>query len=253
MNRALYLEGSCGISGDMTVAALLDLGGESARSALDAALGSMDLDGLEYSVSTGRSYGISGCCFHVILPHHHDHHEHGHDHHEHRNLEDVCKLLESGKMTSSARELAKQIFRIVAEAEAKAHGCRIEEVHFHEVGALDSIADIAGIAVLFDHLGISECIVTGLSEGSGSVHCRHGELPVPVPAVLNIAQKYEIPLRHTGIDGEMVTPTGIAAAAALRTRNEMPETFIVEKTGIGLGTRDFGRANILRAMILRFE
>ena len=154
-------------------------------------------------------------------------------------------------MTARARELAKKIFRIVAEAESKAHGKPLDQVHFHEVGAIDSIADIVSAAVLVDDLGITDCAVTGLSEGHGSVHCQHGELPVPVPAVLNIASAYAIPLRFESVNGEMVTPTGIAIAAALRTRSQLPAQYAVAKVGIGLGKRDFGRANILRAMLLK--
>ena len=249
-NKLLYLEGASGISGDMTVAALLDLG--ASREKLDAVLKSMNLEGFEYQVSRKSSYGIAGTDFDVILHdhHHHEHeHEHGH-HHEHRNLDDVCAVIDRGTMTDGARELAKKIFRIVAEAESKAHGVPVSEVHFHEVGAIDSIVDIVSAAVLIDDLGIRECVVTGLAEGSGYVHCQHGDLPVPVPAVLNIAQAHGIALRTATANGEMVTPTGIAIAAALRTRDRLPAEYKVEKTGIGLGKRDFGRANILRAMIL---
>lgn len=249
-NKLLYLEGASGISGDMTVAALLDLGAN--REKLDAVLKSMNLEGFEYQVSRKSSYGIAGTDFDVILHdhHHHEHeHEHGH-HHEHRNLDDVCAVIDRGTMTDGARELAKKIFRIVAEAESKAHGVPVSEVHFHEVGAIDSIVDIVSAAVLIDDLGIRECVVTGLAEGSGYVHCQHGDLPVPVPAVLNIAQAHGIALRTSAANGEMVTPTGIAIAAALRTRDRLPAEYKVEKVGIGLGKRDFGRANILRAMIL---
>lgn len=249
-NKLLYLEGASGISGDMTVAALLDLGAN--REKLDAVLKSMNLEGFEYQVSRKSSYGIAGTDFDVILHdhHHHEHeHEHGH-HHEHRNLDDVCAVIDRGTMTDGARELTKKIFRIVAEAESKAHGVPVSEVHFHEVGAIDSIVDIVSAAVLIDDLGIRECVVTGLAEGSGYVHCQHGDLPVPVPAVLNIAQAHGIALRTSAANGEMVTPTGIAIAAALRTRDRLPAEYKVEKVGIGLGKRDFGRANILRAMIL---
>lgn len=249
-NKLLYLEGASGISGDMTVAALLDLGAN--REKLDAVLKSMNLEGFEYQVSRKSSYGIAGTDFDVILhDHHHHEHEHGHEHHhEHRNLDDVCAVINRGTMTDGARELAKKIFRIVAEAESKAHGVPVSEVHFHEVGAIDSIVDIVSAAVLIDDLGIRECVVTGLAEGSGYVHCQHGDLPVPVPAVLNIAQAHGIALRTSAANGEMVTPTGIAIAAALRTRDRLPAEYKIEKTGIGLGKRDFGRANILRAMIL---
>lgn len=242
MSKILYLEGASGISGDMTVAALLDLGGS--REKLDAALNSLPLDGFDYTVSRRKSCGIDGCDFDVRL------HEHHHDHHEHRDLADVYAVIGRGVLSLRTRNLTKKIFRIVAEAEAKAHGCPVEEVHFHEVGAIDSIVDIVAAAVLVDDLGITECVVTGLAEGNGFVRCQHGELPVPVPAVLNIAQAHNIPLRAVPVQGEMVTPTGIAIAAALRTRSELPKEYAAAKIGIGLGKRDFGRPNLLRAMLI---
>ena len=146
--------------------------------------------------------------------------------------------------------LAEKIFRIVAEAEAAAHGLEIDKVHFHEVGAVDSIVDIAAAAVLLDDLDITDCVVQSLAEGSGYVNCQHGRLPVPVPAVLNIAQAHDITLKNTPVNGEMVTPTGIAIAAAVRTKNALPEKYRIKTIGIGVGKRDFGHANILRAMII---
>lgn len=248
MKKMLYLEGASGISGDMTVGALLDLGGS--RERLDAVLQSLNLEGFHYEVSQKQSYGLAGCDFDVHLHEHEHHHEHDHHHHEHRNLADVDAVIDRGEMTERARELAKKIFRIVAEAEAKAHGCPVEEVHFHEVGAVDSIVDIVAAAVLIDDLGVTECVVTGLNEGIGLVHCQHGDLPVPVPAVLNIAAAHGIALRTTETHGEMVTPTGIAIAAALRTASKLPASYTVKKIGVGLGKRDFGHANILRAMLI---
>ena len=246
----LYVEGASGISGDMTVAALLDLGGS--REKLDAVLKSMNLAGFDYEISRGSSYGIAGCCFNVNLHEEHHHTAHGHTH-EHRNLPAVYAVIDRGEMSVRARDLAKRIFRAVAEAEAQAHGVPLEQVHFHEVGAVDSIVDIVAAAVLADDLNITECVVSGLTEGQGTVHCQHGDLPVPVPAVLNIAQKYGIALRPSPVNGEMVTPTGIAIAAALRTRRSLPSSCRIVKTGIGIGKRDFGHANILRVMLIEEE
>lgn len=270
MTKYLYFEGSCGISGDMTVAALLDLGAD--RKKLDAVLESLGLDGFDYVISRKSSYSIAGCDFDVRLQdktpmqesaympeHHHGHdyehehehhHEYEHHHHEHRHLKDVYDIIDRGEMSDNARNLAKKIFYIVAEAEAKAHGCGIDEVHFHEVGAVDSIVDIVSIAVLVDDLGIKDCIVSGLNEGQGFVMCQHGELPVPVPAVANIASTYGITLRPGQTNGEMVTPTGIAAAAALKTTEKLPAGYKILKIGVGLGKRDFGKANFLRVMLL---
>ena len=242
------------MSGDMTVGALLSLGARAER--LKEALDSLRLgDEFSYVIAEKSSYGIAGTDFDVILPHHHhhehDHHHEHHHHHEHRNLADVEAIIDRGAMSDRARGLAKKAFRFVAEAEAKAHGKPIEEVHFHEVGAIDSIVDIISAAVLFDDLGETECAVTGLTEGTGTVMCAHGELPVPVPAVLNIAAATGIPLRPSETKGECVTPTGIALAAAFRTRDTLPPAYKVLGVGTGLGKRDYGRPAILR--ILRIE
>ena len=247
----LYIEGAAGISGDMTVGALLSLGASQER--LKEVLDSLKLgDEFSYVISEKASYGIAGTDFDVILPHRHHHHEHGHHHHhhhhEHRNLVDVESIIDRGEMSDRARSLAKKAFRFVAEAEAKAHGKPLGEVHFHEVGAIDSIVDIVSAAVLFDDLGETECVVTGLTEGSGTVMCAHGELPVPVPAVLNIAAATGVPLRVSDTKGECVTPTGIALAAAFRTREALPAAYRVKGVGIGLGKRDYGRPAILRIM-----
>ena len=243
------------MSGDMTVGALLSLGASAER--LKETLDSLKLGNeFSYVISEKASYGIAGTDFDVILPRHHHHHEHDHHHehphhHEHRNLADVEAIIDRGVMSDRARALAKKAFRFVAEAEARAHGKPIEEVHFHEVGAIDSIVDIISAAVLFDDLGETECVVTGLTEGTGSVMCAHGELPVPVPAVLNIAAATGIPLRPSETKGECVTPTGIALAAAFRTRDTLPPAYRVLGVGTGLGKRDYGRPAILR--ILRIE
>ena len=246
----LYIEGAAGISGDMTVGALLSLGASQER--LKAVLDSLKLgDEFSYVISEKVSYGIAGTDFDVILPHRHHHHGHGHHHHhhhEHRNLADVEAVIDRGEMSDQARSLAKKAFRLVAEAESKAHGKPLDEVHFHEVGAIDSIVDIVSAAVLFDDLGETECVVTGLTEGSGTVMCAHGELPVPVPAVLNIAAATGVPLRVSDTKGECVTPTGIALAAAFRTREALPAAYRVKGVGIGLGKRDYGRPAILRIM-----
>ncbi len=189
---------------------------------------------------------------------HHQSHEHDHDHehhygHVHRGLREVTAILEGAALTDGARSLAKKMFDILAEAEAKAHGVPREEVHFHEVGAVDSIVDIVAIAVCIDDLGIRRAFVPSLSEGSGTVRCQHGILPVPVPAVANIVERYQIPMRPLGVDGEFVTPTGAAAAAALRTDAALPASYCVEKIGMGAGKREYAVASILRVMLISLD
>ena len=257
MSKLLYIEGSCGASGDMLAAALHGLGGSEEK--VRAALAPLEAEGLTFGWAKASSYGIAGEHFAVELPesfgkdaHHAPHAHHGHSH-AHRHLADVQAVLARLPMAPEARALADASFALVAEAEAEAHGCAVEEVHFHEVGALDSIADIVATAVLFADLGVEGCVVESLAEGCGTVHCAHGELPVPVPAVLNIARRAALPLERTAVRGERVTPTGIALAAAMRTTARLPERFTVRKVGIGVGERDFGCANILRAMVIEAE
>ena len=161
------------------------------------------------------------------------------------------EILAQIDMTERAHEIALKIFTLVAEAESKAHAVPVEEVHFHEVGAIDSIVDIVAAAVCFDNLGIDEVIVPHLNEGQGTVRCAHGILPVPVPAVTNICQAAQLPLHiMQNVQGEFVTPTGAAIAAALRTSSVLPDAFVIEKIGLGAGKRNYERASILRAFLI---
>ncbi len=272
--RILYLECYSGISGDMTVGALLDLG--ASRQVLEHALKSLGVGGYHLHFGRKKKCGIDAFDFDVHLEeepghthdhpgaeesehsqehgcgHSHDHsHEHNHGHgHIHRNLADIVEIIDRMDGADSVKALAKRMFEIVAEAESKAHGLPIEEVHFHEVGAIDSIVDIVSVAVCLNDLGITKVIVSPLSEGRGYVRCQHGVMPVPVPATANIASAYHLELKLTDNEGEMVTPTGAAIAAALHCGESLPESYRVEKIGIGAGNKDFKNANILRAMVI---
>ena len=187
--------------------------------------------------------------------HHHEghHHDHHHDHtHVHRSLSDVIEIINQADITDGARELAIKVFTIVAEAEAAVHGRTIEEVHFHEVGAIDSIVDIIAAAVCFNDIvtkeGISEIIIPKVVDGSGTIRCQHGILPVPVPAVLKIVEQTGLPISITERQGEFVTPTGAAFAAAVASEYKLPDSFRVLKTGLGAGKRDYEVPGILRVM-----
>ena len=268
--KTLYLECNSGISGDMTVAALLDLGAD--EKVLRQVLDSMPVSGFEVEISRVKKAGLDVCDFNVILDggnENHDHdmeylhahshgyghsHEHTHNHehtHEHCHLPEIQKIIRNTEMSERARAIALRIFDILARAEAKAHGVGIEEVHFHEVGAVDSIVDITAAAVCLDNLDVTEVIIPGLSEGKGTIRCQHGILSIPVPAVVNIAQMNGLSLQITDVFGELVTPTGAAIAAAVKTKNELPEKFTIMKTGMGGGKREYERPSILRAMLIQ--
>lgn len=336
MGKTLYLETSSGISGDMFVAAMIDLGAD--PEALERALNSIPADGFMVEISSVKKSGIACCDFNVILDAAHENHDHDmaylygpapvssaapqeeahhchcheedpfpsrsghlsehhchchgeeeahhchchedeeehhchchedgeahhchchegeepHHHHEHhhhgRHLAEILDIIDATDMTDSAKALAGKMFHIVAEAESLAHHMPLEEVHFHEVGAIDSIVDIIAAAVTFDSLGITDVIIPCLTEGRGTVRCQHGVLPVPVPATMNIIEAYDMPLTIMEAKGEYVTPTGAAIAAAICTTHQLPKAFRIVRTGLGAGKRDYTeRTNILRAYLI---
>ncbi len=173
------------------------------------------------------------------------------EHHEHRTLAEIIAIIDASAATPHAKDLAKRIFSVLASAEAKAHGVPAKEVHFHEVGAVDSIVDILAAAVCLDDLAPSGVIVSRLCEGQGMVRCQHGVIPVPVPAVVNIAAAYDIPLSVIDAQGELVTPTGAAFVAAARTASRLPETFTVTRVGLGAGKRVYPETSgLLRAFLI---
>lgn len=261
--RILYLECNSGISGDMTVGALLDLG--ASREVLEEALKSLGVGGYHLHFGRKKKCGIDAFDFDVHLEedgdehvhdhgHCHDHeqdHSHTHSHpHVHRGLSDILAIIRRMDGEQEVKDLAAKIFYIVAEAESKAHGIPVEEVHFHEVGAIDSIVDIIGTAVCVRNLNVDKIIVSPLAEGHGYVRCQHGVMPVPVPATANIAAAWNLEMKFTDNEGEMVTPTGAAIAAALHCGESLPQYYRIEKIGIGAGNKDFKNANILRAMMI---
>lgn len=316
--KILYLDCASGISGDMTVGALLDLG--ASREKLVQALDSLGVSGYHLHFGRTKKCGIDAYDFDVHLEeeehhhdhehghehehshdehdheshhahsheemcehshgdelhshehshdendhdHHHDHehahdsahshaHEHTHDHmhpHVHRNIHDIFEIIDRLNTSDRVKNLARRMFEIVAEAESKAHGIPVSEVHFHEVGAIDSIVDVISAAFCLEDLGIHRVVVSPLSEGHGFARCQHGLMPVPVPATANIAAAQGLELTLRDVEGEMVTPTGAAIAAAFRTESALPKKYQIEKIGIGAGNKDFAHANILRAMLL---
>ena len=209
MSKTLYLECYSGISGDMTVAALLVLGAD--REVLKESLKSLPVGGFRTEITRVKKSGLDACDFSVILEqdnHDHDmeylhgseksytgHHEYTHSHeypHEHRGMKEITEIIQKSEMTARAKKMAMRVFGILAQAESKAHGVPVEEVHFHEVGAVDSIVDIAAIAICMDNLDISNVIVPVLYEGTGFIRCQHGQIPVPVPAVTHIAETHKV-------------------------------------------------------------
>ncbi|MDO5862441.1 MAG: nickel pincer cofactor biosynthesis protein LarC [Thermoplasmata archaeon] len=257
MDGMLYFECSSGISGDMAVAAMIDLGADT--DGLMRVLEGLHVDGFRVEITQVEKSGIRARDFAVILEEdNHDHdaeylygegHHHHHHHGHHRHYGDIVSIVEGSALNDNAKSIALRILRILGEAESEAHGVPLEEVHFHEVGAVDSIVDIVSLAYCLDNLGFDRVCFSELYDGTGMIRCQHGLIPVPVPAVVNIASAHDLPLRITESKGEYVTPTGAAFAAAARTC-EVPRSFVISKVGIGAGKRESERAGILRAMIV---
>jgi uncharacterized protein (TIGR00299 family) protein len=236
----LYLDCYAGISGDMTVAALLDLGVplEYLRSELDK----LELPSGSYELSTSRTerQQMPALKFDVAV----------HDHHTHRHYSGIDALISGSSLPDPVKKQAQRIFRRLAEAEALVHGVAIEDVHFHEVGAVDSIVDIVGTAICLDYLGVEAVYAAPLPLGGGFVETAHGRLPVPTPATTELLRGLAV---HGECGpGERVTPTGAAIVAALAIGFGKQPTMLLDKTGCGAGGKDFTDCpNILRAFLGR--
>lgn len=283
--KILYYDCFSGISGDMNLAALIELGVE--PDYLRSELSKLGLEGYSIRVSRDVRHAISGTRVDVILSHshgdkkthkhtgnqnHHHHHNHnhgdihshahphdhnhddgqGHSHgdshqHIHRNLEDIRKIVESSTLKDHVKESSMKMFRLIAEAEAKVHGTTVDQIHFHEVGAVDSIVDIVGAAICLDYLKVDKVVSSPVQLGGGFVACAHGKMPVPAPATLEILR--DIPVKTGAVDKETTTPTGAAILAAnvdIFTDNHQMQ---VEQVGYGIGHRDLEIPNILRVYL----
>lgn len=239
-DNILYLECYSGISGDMVVASLIDLGVD--LKYLKEALESVPIYGYTIKISKVKKNGVEACDFNVIIDE---------GHHVHRNLNDVFMIIKESKITLNAKKLAMKIFYIEAEAEAKAQGVEIEQVNFDEFGVVELIIYIVAVAVCLDYLNINDVVISEIYEGKGHVECQEGFVPIPVPAVTNMVLKYKMPIKITSNDGEMITATGMAIASAIKTKEALPESYVIKAIGVGAGKKDYNNSNILRAYLIQ--
>lgn len=239
-DNILYLECYSGISGDMAVASLIDLGVD--LKYLKEALESVPIYGYTIKISKVKKNGVEACDFNVIIDE---------GHHVHRNLNDVFMIIKESKITLNAKKLAMKIFYIEAEAEAKAQGVEIEQVNFDEFGVVELIIYIVAVAVCLDYLNINDVVISEIYEGKGHVECQEGFVPIPVPAVTNMVLKYKMPIKITSNDGEMITATGMAIASAIKTKEALPESYVIKAIGVGAGKKDYNNSNILRAYLIQ--
>lgn len=262
--KTLYFDCSSGISGNMTLGALTEIIGD--ENYLVEELRKLNIDGYKIEFSKKIKNGITGTYVDVILEHEHhheecnhhehnhlhhheeeNHHEHNHTHHhEHRNLNDVNKIIDNSSLDEKVKDLAKRIFLRVAKAESKVHNKPIEEVHFHEVGAIDSIVDIVGTAILINKINPSKIISSIVNDGYGFIECAHGKISVPVPATSEIFAESKVKFRQINIDTELVTPTGAAIIAELSDEFKELPTMMIEKIGWGTGSKELEIPNVLK-------
>ena len=237
--RILYLDMINGISGDMTLAALMDLG--IPEEIFLEELSKLNLDS-EYDIKVNAKEinGIVGKNVEVII-------KNNNIGHNHRNLINIYDIIDNSTLDENIKELSKNIFMAVAKAEAKVHGTTIDKVHFHEVGAIDSIVDIVGTCILIDLLNIDKVYASTIPLGSGFVKCDHGIIPVPAPATIEILKGAKIKLNN--VSGECTTPTGAAIAKTLVSEFVDDIEFEINKIGYGMGKKEFEVPNMLRAII----
>lgn len=249
--NVIYLDCFSGISGDMTIGALLDAGASYEN--LQIELAKLNIGGYHLAVERQSKNGIMGTDFDVHLHEHHHSHEHGHgDGHNHshgRNYSDIKNLIENSALTDRVKKQSIAIFEEIAKAEATVHGKTIDEVHFHEVGAVDSIVDIVGVAICLENLEIEQVYCSALHDGQGTIKCAHGEMPVPVPAVMQMLKDSEIPFVIENINTELITPTGMGIVKTLSCSFGPMPNMVVKNIGYGFGKRDTGRFNALRVVV----
>ncbi|WP_277057458.1 nickel pincer cofactor biosynthesis protein LarC [Trichlorobacter lovleyi] len=244
--RILYFDATAGIAGDMTVAVLLDLGVPLTH--LNNELGRLGLPHEAFVLSDEQVQrgGMTGRHFVVHLPHQHGHHRH--DHHDHRSYADIRQMIAASSLAGRVKDLSQQIFMQLAEAEAKAHQVAVDQVQFHEVGAVDSIVDIVGTAIGLDWLKVDRVYCSAVPLGGGFVQTAHGRLPVPAPATAELLKGLAV---HADCGaGERVTPTGAAILAALAEPVTNMPHMIISQVGHGAGSREFADVpNILRGFL----
>lgn len=236
-NKTAYLDCFSGISGDMLLGALLHSGLETGY--LKKELEKLQLPGLEFSVASHKDCSISGCKVSIDQSKRQDL----------RTLPTINKLLEESGLSSTVISRSLKIFNLLGRAEAKVHGIELNKVHFHEVGALDTIVDIVGAAIGFEHLGIGRIVCSPLPSGHGFVQCDHGRLPLPAPAVCELLQG--VPTYGVDLAQELVTPTGAALACGLSDAFGPLPAMTIESTGYGAGSQTLtnGQPNLLRLII----
>ncbi len=251
--RTLYIDCSMGAAGDMLTAALLELVED--KNAFVQKLNSIGLEGIEYRLEKSEKCGITGSHMSVLVhgqeedgSMHDHHHEEHHHHHEHNSMDGIRHIVcEHLNISENVKKSVMDIYAIIAQAESEVHGKPVTDIHFHEVGSKDAVADVTAVCLLMEELNVEKVYASPVHVGSGTVKCAHGILPVPAPATANILKG--IPVYGGSVSGELCTPTGAAVLKYFVSEfREMP-LMKIEKIGYGMGKKDFERANCVRVSL----
>ncbi|WP_240375920.1 nickel pincer cofactor biosynthesis protein LarC [Bacillus piscicola] len=256
----LFLDCQYGISGDMTLSALIDLGAD--VSYISEQLKQLPIESFTMDVSTVNKKGIAAQRLELKIydahpphshNHHHDHdHHHHHDHdHPHRKAASILEMITNSRLPLRVKERSSAVFQVIAEAEGKIHGMDPEDVHFHEVGAMDSIIDVIGVCLALESLGVDKITTSPVPTGYGKMKMAHGLYPIPAPATAEILKG--VPLLDFHVEGELTTPTGAGFLQALADEYGYLPARTIKKIGYGAGCKDFEHPNVLRAILLQEE
>lgn len=244
--KILYLQCNMGAAGDMLMAALIELL-DKPKDFIEY-MNNAKIPNVKYSISKSKKCGITGTSVNVLVNGVEEHCEqHKHHVHTHSTLKDINEIIDALNVSDTVKKAGKDIYKIIAKAESKVHDCEITNIHFHEVGTFDAIADIIGVCVLMEMINAKKIVASPVCVGTGEVKCAHGILPVPAPATALILEG--VPIYGGEIKGELCTPTGAALLKYFVNEYAQMPSMLLEKTGYGMGKKDFAQSNCVRAIL----
>ena len=247
--KILYIECSMGVAGDMLMGALYELLNDEDRKKFTDKMDSLGIEGLQVEAVPSVKCGINGTHMNVTIDGHEELESHHSEHHHHHgaSMHDIRHVIDAAGISENVKKNAVEVYECIAQAESRVHGKSADEIHFHEVGSKDAMADVIGCCMLIDIIGADRIVVSPVTTGFGNVRCAHGILPVPAPATALILN--DVPLRAGSIEGELCTPTGAALVKHFADEfGNMPQ-MTVSRIGYGMGTKDFAAANCVRVFV----
>ena len=247
--KILYIECSMGVAGDMLMGALYELLNDEDRKKFTDKMNSLGIEGLHVEAVPSVKCGINGTHMNVTIDGHEELESHHSEHHHHHgaSMHDIRHVIDAAGISENVKKNAVEVYECIAQAESRVHGKSADEIHFHEVGSKDAMADVIGCCMLIDIIGADRIVVSPVTTGFGNVRCAHGILPVPAPATALILN--DVPLRAGSIEGELCTPTGAALVKHFADEfGNMPQ-MTVSRIGYGMGTKDFAAANCVRVFV----